>query len=212
MNEELRTAGLTSEKKGAGCSCGCLTLVIIGVVFLVLLGLASYWAYGRIEPYLSDTPSVQQVNVPADVARETESKLDAFFSAAAAGDAASLSLNGDEINGLITRKEELEELRDHLFVRLEQDAAKVNFSLPLMHKKFLNGVLTLKGAGEGLGPHVRIVGLEVKGAEIPSRYLEEGAEVDLAAPFKDERRKAVERIDTVKIENGLLILKTQAER
>jgi hypothetical protein len=176
-------------KRGQGCLAkGCLILIAFGVlVFVVGVG-GSFWAVRHI--YLSDKPApIPEVSAPSETSAampgETSAmvreRLDTLKKAARAHEQAGVELTAADINALIAANRKS---RGTAFVRIDDNVAQVQFSIPLkrfdvpfqnafgLGDRYLNATVTMVAPPGTNANSVQLSGVTVNGHRFPSDLLD----------------------------------------
>jgi hypothetical protein len=125
------------RKRGLGCfGIGCLILALVGLLVVIILGSAYYAIHKEIIAVTSDTPpAVPPFTGSDDLYERTKQKVSDFDHDLENHQAATIRLNSDEINVLISRDPNATKNQIHAFVTLANNDGRVQASGP-------TGVLT----------------------------------------------------------------------
>lgn len=171
---------------------------------------------------MTDTqPSdIEMTAVSEEELRGYEAKINAFREKVLAGkESARLELTAHEINALINNSEGLKSLKGRVQVRIGNDSIGGKISIPLdefspaMKGRYLNGDGSFILSCQNGIPLIQIQTLSVKGKPVPEQFLAALKEENLAANLvnKPETARILQRIKSVRIEGGKLILETTPE-
>jgi len=205
---------------------GCVSMVVllfIGVVLGVVVALNLPQVLTRIAlPYTDTAPvPLERVEVSSAELQALQQRV-ATFQEALQGQktAQELVLTAHEINALISNDPNLKELRDRLLVSIEGDAIRGKVSWPLpdwgpfrLKGRYLNGDVAFRVSLQDGRLGVFIDDIQVKGQPLPKPLLSQFKAKNLAEGMQNDPATAAEiqKFDTIKIENGKLILRNQAK-
>ena len=122
------------RRSGGGCFLkGCLALVVLVMLLGVFFGGSAWYLWHATEPFRTSA----RVPIPtfqADAAAEaaTGQKLAAFNQTLAAGQRATLSLTGDDLNVLLAHDPTLSKFRDRVYLSVVHNQLVVETSFPLV--------------------------------------------------------------------------------
>ena len=126
----------TPPRSSGGGSCflkGCLVLVVLVMLLGVVIGGTGWYLWNSAKPFI--TSELQPLRAfqggPAAEAA-TGQKLAAFNEQLAAGQRATLSLTGDDLNVLLARDPQLSKYRDRVYLSLVNNQLVVETSFPLV--------------------------------------------------------------------------------
>lgn len=217
----------TPTPKRRGCFFyGCVSLVVlmfIGVVLIVVVALNAPKVLTRIALPYTDTAPVQleRVEVSAAELKALQQRV-AVFQEALQGQktAQELVLTDHDINALIGNDPNLKEFRDKLLVTIEGETIRGKVSWPLpdvgpfkLKGRYLNGDVAFKVSLQDRHLGVFIEDLKVKGQPVPGLVLSRFKTENLAEGMQRDPATAaeIEKFDTIKIENGKLILRNRPQ-
>ena len=129
--------------------------------------------------------------------------------------AQALELTGDDINAWIATSPGGQSLTGRVYVTIEGDQLKGQVSLPMsqlglpmFQGRYLNGAVTFKLSFRNGVLHLTAQEITVKGKPLPSIYMQQIRQTDLAQnTTNDPKTQAeLERYEEIKIENGKLII------
>jgi hypothetical protein len=124
-------------------------------------------------------------------------------------------LTSDDINAWIATSPGGQSLTGKVYVTIEGDQLKGQVSLPMgqiglpmFRGRYLNGAVTFSLSFRNGVLHVTAQDITVKGKPLPSVYMQQIRQTDLAqsATNDPETRSALERYEEIKIEDGKLII------
>ena len=210
-------------KKPRGCwFYGCLTAGILGVAFLVIIGLAGlnvYRSYTKmVNEYTSTAPmELPKVELPKEDAEALDARVEAFKKSLDTGkDAEPLVLTADEINALIAKNPEFQ---NRVHVEIPGDKIEGQISLPLtqlglpgLNGRYLNGKARFNVMLSNRALFVTLDALEVNGKPVPDQALASFRAQNLAAGYADDpdNAKTVEKLESIEVKDGKLIVKPRA--
>ncbi len=202
MNE-TPAAPAPPPNAGSGCcGMGCATLLALIAFFAVAFAGGAIWA---VHHYKHKYTSPEPITMPQDVVTEEEAPVatttppptspgapatpaatatprkpvaaewKAFEKAADRNEKAEISLSAAEINSLLQNNKKT---RDKAYVRIENDVARVRFSIPLrtvpmMRDRYLNGEATVKAAPDGDPNKAEISSITLSGQEMPDSVMDQ---------------------------------------
>ena len=210
-----------SKKRGLGCAgCGCGLLLFIAA--LIALGFYEVYhsAVALTDPKATPVP---QVDSGPDVYATSRQKITAFQQAMEKNQPATLRLDSDEINTAIARDPSMAAIRGKVFVKLKDDEATIQTSVPLgtlenvaMTDRYVHCDATFSVAfnPQDKSISVDLRDLSVKGASIPgSAYANFNQTINsvVAAQIQQNgpARDFLARTQKIAIENGELIIETK---
>jgi hypothetical protein len=171
-------------RKRAGCfGCGCLTLVIGGILLLGAIGVGGYFFVNR--GYLADEPAAIPVEeLPPEQLAEARQRIEDFkagtptqpvapsSTTSAPAPAGQRQISGAEINGLIAANKRA---RGHAYVTLQGNTATIQVSIPVeklgLDGRYLNGSFVIKTNGPTRLQDIEISKVEANGLPLPSNVL-----------------------------------------
>jgi hypothetical protein len=120
------------RKRGLGClGCGCLVLVVLGILFVGLVAGACYLGYTKVLAYTETTPaSIPSPQEGDDVFASARQKISDFDHDVKNHQPAKMTLTADEINAMIARNPDLAKNKVRAFVTMTGDQGRVQASLP----------------------------------------------------------------------------------
>lgn len=215
----------TAQNKKRGCFFyGCLVSIVAFLLVSAGLVVAGIFAYryfsgllAELEPYFESKPRHIMVDtlVPEEYGIINRKKLQ-FLDAVKDNQAAELRLTTRELNSIILRSEQFAILQGHVYIRLKEESALLELSIPLTwlgyHSKYLNGSIVLSVLKErDADLDIRVLQAEVKNSPLPDKILKELQRSNLAdgIPADENIQKLLERIDIIKIDEGVLIFNSK---
>jgi hypothetical protein len=202
MNE-APAAQVPPPNAGSGCcGMGCFTLLALIAFFAIAFAGGAMWA---VHHYKHKYTASEPITMPHDVTAEEESPVaaptspdtistapapvavtnrspkqlealwKAFEKAADRNEKAEISLSAAEINSLLQNSRNT---RDKGYVRLENNVARVRFSIPLkkipmMKNRFLNGEATVKAASDGDPNRAEISSITLSDQLMPDSVIDQ---------------------------------------
>ena len=207
---------------------GCLTSIILGLVFFIAVPLALYYGFNvaagkLIENYTDKDP----IQLPEVVLGEAElsmlkQRVERFRKAIQTNEASPpLELTAEEINALIFHDTQLEKLKGRAYLKIEGNALQGQVSIPLDElnlnsddRRYINGSGRFKiSVREGM-LSVIIQSIEIKGKTLPAAVQNVITGVNLFenAEMDQETTKLLDRLKTFEIQNGKLLLELNRNR
>lgn len=218
---------LDTPQKKRGCwFYGCITLAVIALVGAILAFFAVRYGIkevGRLKEQYTDTKpeTIEKVTLPPDQMTNLLVRVSGFKDALDKQNApVELVLTADEINALIATDPDFKTLAGNLYIMLEGDQVKGKVSYPLpdfgplkLKGRYLNGLANLKVSLENGQLLVKLQDVEVKGKPLPETFMQELRKENLAkdATNDPETSKAIEKFDSIRVEDGKLILKNRVK-
>jgi hypothetical protein len=207
---------------------GCITLAVVvllaGIGTWVAVRYAMKTAGGLIDQYTSTNAiPIESVSISQSDLKSLQDRLTSF-SEALEGRPGSreLVLNAHEINALIQNAPEYAELKNKLFIMIEDDEIKGKLSMPLdnlgplkLKGRYLNGIATLQVDLENGALDVKLKDVRVGDNQLPAPILSELKKANFSQEFqKDpEARRTIEKLESIKVKNGTVVIRAkQAEK
>jgi hypothetical protein len=183
-------------KRGMGCFArGCLILIALGIL-LVVVGVGGTWGLRNI--YLSDKPAPipeasppskpsaaapgeTSVATPSETSAPVRERLDTFKKAARAHEQTGVELTAADINALIAANRKS---RGTAFVRIDDNVAQVQFSIPLerfdlpfrnafgLGDRYLNATVTITAPPGTNASSVQLNEVTLNGHSFPTDLLD----------------------------------------
>jgi hypothetical protein len=214
-----------SEGKSGTKNClmyGCLTMVIMGIVVILITVFGARYGFRKlVSNYTSATPAQMPVvqYTPAELTTLTN-RLEAFkLEANAQTNTVTLMLNAQDINTLMDALPELQPYKNHLRVEIHDNTIKSQISLPLdkleidaVKGRFLNGTADVKVKVIDGRLDVRLEGMAVNGLKATGSFMAQLQNENIAKDIKfdPQTTKALQRVESLTVENGQMILKLKA--
>mgnify|MGYP004030732521 CR=1 FL=1 len=207
---------------------GCLTSIILGLVFFIAVPLALYYGFNvaagkLIENYTDKDP----IQLPEVVLGEAElsmlkQRVERFKKAIQTNEASPpLELTAEEINALIFHDTQLEKLKGRAYLKIEGNALQGQVSIPLDElnlnsddRRYINGSGRFKISVREGKLSVIIQSIEIKGKTLPAAVQNVITGVNLFenAEMDQETTKLLDRLKTFEIQNGKLLLELNRNR
>ena len=207
---------------------GCLTSIILGLVFFIAVPLALYYGFNvaagkLIENYTDKDP----IQLPEVVLGEAElsmlkQRVERFRKAIQTNEASPpLELTAEEINALIFHDTQLEKLKGRAYLKIEGNALQGQVSIPLDElnlnsddRRYINGSGRFKISVREGKLSVIIQSIEIKGKTLPAAVQNVITGVNLFenAEMDQETTKLLDRLKTFEIQNGKLLLELNRNR
>jgi hypothetical protein len=193
----------------------------VAFIFLVLLSIVIFLV-GRSslqslsENWTSPTPvTLPTVDVEPATLDELVARVDTFAANVDAGTpTAPIALTQDEINALIQHHPDWQDLRDKVYVSIEDDLVKgeVNFplpALPFLSGRYLHGTATFDILLEDGRLEIYVQSATVNDQPFPDEFMTTFRNQNLAQDFMRDNREArelVDKLESIRIEDGTLIV------
>ena len=218
-----------TEKNKKGCLFyGCLTSIVLGLVFFVAAPLVLYYAFNAaagklVENYTDEDP----IQLPEVVIGEAElsilkQRVERFRKAIQTKEASPpLELTTEEINALIFHDAQLEKLKGRAYLKIEGNALQGQVSIPLDELnlgsdtgRYVNGTGSFKISVREGKLSVIIQSIEIKGKTLPAAVQNVIVGVNLFenAEMDPETTKLLDHLKTFEIRNGKLFLELNKNR
>lgn len=223
----------SSEPKSSGRGCvfyGCVGVLIAGTLGAIALAVLSVFAirFGSqlVEEYTATVAEpVPIVELASEEVEAIERRVETYQETAEEGEATTLSLTAEEINGLIARNPNL---RGRVAVAIEGDELRGKISFPLenlglpgvlfggLRGRYLNGEARFQPIliGDGI-MRIQVDELIVKGQPVPKEFLDQLNQGDSTIRFDqagDGKGDFLRRLDRIDVENGAVILTSRGKR
>ena len=212
----------SNPPKPRGCFFyGCLSVVIIGLIVIVLGALSYYLAKRTANAWINDftdtAPApIEQVEYSGKEMEALQSRLADFKNALDHGtNALEVIFSAADLNALIAGQKEL---RNKLFVRIEDSTVKGEISMPLqdigplkLDGRHLNATVTFQVALANGALDIRLKDAQVKSRPLPSLLLNELKKDNLAKNFNSDPKTAanIEKFESVRVTNGTVVLRNR---
>jgi len=198
---------------------GCLSAVVLGVVMiLIAIFGARYGLKKLVDNYTSAVPTKMPAvqYTPSDLTSLTN-RLEAFrLEADAMTNAVTLSLNAQDINTLVDALPELQRYKGRLHFDIQTNTIKSQISLPLdelkmdaLKGRYLNGKADVKVQVINGKLDVRLEDMEVSGVKASGAFMTQLQNENIAKDMNSdpEIKKILQRVESLTVENGQVILK-----
>jgi hypothetical protein len=202
--------------------------VIAALVLFVLAVVGIYFSYRfvknkfntMVQTYTqTNAAPIRRVELPPERLEEIQARVQRFQKALdQPEEQAELSLSAEEINALIAGDPGLKEMRDHLFVRIEDGRMAGDVSVPLedmgplkLKGRYLHGQATFRVSLTNQNLWVSMEQVEVNGKTLPSVLQKELAKQNLAQDARQnpDAQEILEKLDSIQVEDDRLILRTR---
>lgn len=220
------TGGMANspERKRRGCFFyGCLTVVIVLLVVVAATYFGVRYATSNlIETYTEASPvELPEVTISDSEWETLNSRVTEFREGLETNtEPVELSLSSDEINALIQRSEDFEDLKDKIYVDLQGDQIEAQVSVPLdklsevpmlggAKGRYLNGTARLSAELRNNLLEVHLVDLTVGEKKLPEEAKNAIQRENLAKEMyrNPEGLKLIQKLDSLVVTNNLLILR-----
>jgi hypothetical protein len=221
--EELPTS---KEPRQRGCFFyGCLTASILGLVFVVGMGILVYkiYRYGidTAKQYTDTRPTpLPTVEMPAEQVKDLHARVDAFRAALDEGKPTEpLALTADELNALIADNPDF---KGKVHADIKGDEVSGQVSIPLqgfprpfreLNGRYINGKADLKVSLESGVLVVMLDKLEVKGQPVPESVMTQLRQQNLAQDaYKNPKNaEAIRKFESIQVKDGKIIIKARSK-
>jgi|GEM_PF-482095 len=223
MSPEPFNTAPEPPKPGRGCLFyGCITAAVVGVLFLVAVGVSGYFGYQAylkiVNQYTSPTPvTLPKVEMSKEDRTALLARIDAFKDALEKDqETEPLVLSGDELNVWLAEKGG--EDAERVFFVLEGDKLNGQVSLPLdelpfpgVKGRYLNGKGTFLASLRNGELDVRVDSIEVNGKPLPAPLQASLTNTNLAkdATKDPENARQLNKLESLEIKDGKLIIKAK---
>lgn len=153
--------------------------------------------------------------VPRSQARRLARKYAEIKQGLQSGKGVTVALSDREINQMIARAPELEALRKRVHVTITGDRLSATVSMPLpdiagLRGRYLNGDVEFDIQCRNGIIEIHPKKVTVRGRELPARFMKRLRRENLARDLykKPQNAKRVKYIESVRVENGKLVLTT----
>ena len=206
------------EPKKRGCLFyGCLGAIVLLLLMLVLIGSCGYMGYRSymniVQSYTDTAPQpLPMNNSTPEQQQAVDARVQAFDQKVTAGEPTQpLVLTADDLNAIVASKPEL---RDRVFLTIDDDKIKGEVSIPLdkmnlpaflgLKGRYLNGKGAFKIALANGQLYVTLDSLEVRGEQVPESAMAQLRVKNLAEEYnKDPKnREALSKYDSLTVDDG----------
>ncbi len=212
-------------RQGMGCFAkGCLTVVVVVMLLIMLSGIAGWYFFRNFPSFISQKPvAIHTYQATDEQYQEVVGRYKAFVQALNAGQAATFSLSGDDLNTLIARDPEFKNVRGKMYFDVKDGEIVAETSFPIDDKNrpgqtqgYFNGrvFFTASYSGGEATMHVRKVE-SLDGKPMSDGLLWMFNKMDVGKVFtevmRDERRKgtawaeAIKRVQKVVVEKDHIV-------
>jgi hypothetical protein len=203
---------------------GCITAAVLALAMIIGVFVAYRYADRKLDQFVVDYTSDAPVTLPKSNLSEAEirairSRVDQFTDALDQGRGAQLVLTPDEINALIEHDPEFKQLREKVYVFIEEDRIKSLVSYPLdglplkrVSGRYLNGTVTWNlGLQKGVLT-LRVSAVEVNETPLPPEFLNLLRSENFADHFMADADSArtIQKLDRIEVKEGKLFLSSRA--
>ncbi len=209
--------GMMAEKpkKRRGCLFwGCLTVVALFVVVGGCIGINLYMLR---EHFTSPAPKpIPKYEVKPGEYEKIETQLSQFDQASQKDQPAQLEFTADDLNALLAKHPDLKDLSGKAFVRMEDDRALLDVSIPLdnlpipfVKGRYFNGSVALTAYLENGELKITPESATVNEEPLPENVLKNIGEMItqiLKEEMGDDFRKGLRELKAVEIRGGKLVI------
>jgi hypothetical protein len=213
-------------RQGAGCfATGCLTLLIIGFIFLAgLVGGTWYLFVKTVDNLTSPAPADIQIEAPSESQFQTaESSLARLRKAIANNEATTVEFTAADLNALLARDSDFKDLRGRTRIEIADSTMTIALSAPLnsiplprVKKRWFNGTVRFSFTYESGEFSFDIKSAEAGGHTIPSVFLSSSAISSFNDSFNrsfwndhDRGSEFWNHIKTLSLDGDKLVVTTQ---
>jgi len=209
-------------RKRRGCFFyGCMTFLVLSLLLCLLAILTIGWIKNRINDFTDAAPvPLPKVEMADSELRALEQRVTIFGNALQQGKPAEpLTLTEREVNALISRKPEMKQLADRVYVSLNANQVKGQVSIPLnglgwfTRGRYLNGEAAFKVSLKNGVLIVIADEIKVKGNALPEMFMKEVRKENLAKDaYRDPKAaETIGKLDSIQVQDGLAIIKARAK-
>ena len=204
---------------------GCISLVIVSVLGVLVAYLGFRYvmktADRLIAEYTDTKPAlIESVEVSPEQLNALQKRVAAFKAVLDAQKVSQeLALSAEDLNALISSDPSFKDLKNKLFVNIEDDRIKGKVSIPLenlgpfkLKGRYLNGMAAFKVSLESGTLVVLLDELEVKGKSLPPQLLAQFRKQNLAQDAQSNTNTAqvIQKFESIRVKDGTVILKNKA--
>ncbi len=215
---------VVQKRSGWGCfAIGCVVVVVLLLIGGAIVASLGYFAYSKVSKLTSNQPAAIPTFDGGDAMyQEASKKLDAFKQDAEAHRPSRLELTADEINTLIAHNPDYSGAQLHLFVRLHDDAANVQLSLPtsmlpvsIFPGRYLNAEADFTPSlDSSRNLNVNLHELKIAAEAVPPDQLaplqmQVNTAINLQVQRSSDAEEFLSHANSVEIRDGKLIISTQ---
>ncbi len=200
---------------------GCLSLTIVALLVIVV-GILGYFflkrtTEGLVNNYTEPGPArLERVEYSREQTDVLQRKAAEFQRALESGtNVIELTLTADDLNALISTQREL---KDKLFVRIDNEQVRGDISMPLtdlgpikLGGRYLNASVIFNIVLTNGVLDIRLRDVTVKDKPLPAMILSELKKNNLAMEFQKDPKTAsdIAKYDTIQITNGAVVLRNR---
>jgi hypothetical protein len=215
-----------SKPKRRGCLFyGCIVTLVIAVLLLIAGGTVAFFGYRAAKKiaiqYTDTTPMpLPKVQTPPAEVERLQRRFDDFSAGVKASQTVPpLVLTGAELNALINNSPGMAQVKDRVYVSIEGDQVKGQVSIPLdlfqlpgLKGRYLNGAGVFKVSLENGALNVYADSLEVKGAPLPGKFMNELRKINLAQEVAKDAKAvaAIQKLESIQVKDGVVTIKARA--
>lgn len=218
---------MASKKQSRGCVFyGCAAALVVSVLLIaaaVAIGYGIKSSFnGLVEKYTDESPrELPMVTISDEELSGLKTRVEAFREAVKeGGDAPRLELTARDLNALIQRDAEFNEVAGKVYVDIEDDRLKGEVSIPLDDlnlgqdkQLYLNGSVVFGLSIDEGGLAIGIDAMEINGMPLPDQLMGflQGKNVLEDAKLDDEAQQMIERIESLEITDGKILLELRSD-
>ena len=199
---------------------GCLSCIILSLVVVLLGYLVLRYLSNRVLEFTDTKPvSIESVQVSPAQLDALKKRIAAFMEILQEQKMSNeLRLSAEDLNALIATDPSVKELRNKLFVMIDDSRLRGKVSWPLddvkLQGRFLNGEATLKPSIQNGAIQVTIDSFEARGRAIPPQFLSL-LNHQLLARFKEQlsskNSTTIQKFESIQIKEGAVVLKSKGK-
>jgi hypothetical protein len=212
-------------RPGRGCLFyGCATVAGLALLAMIAVGASLYYlnraARQLVASYTAPAPvPIPVVELPKTEKEALTQRMEAFETAAEAGQPDSITLTAEQVNALIADDDDL---RGKVAIEIPNDTIKARVSLPLgdlglpefiaggLSGRYLNGTATLEPAIVGHTLRLNVRDIEAAGRKVDPAFIErlqeDGALEIKLGDAHNGKADAMRNIDRVEVRDGTITL------
>jgi hypothetical protein len=218
---------MSDEKARQGKGClfyGCITVVVLLVVGVLSAFFGARYALNRVVANYTSTNAAPLAEVTLSDAEliSLQQRVEEFKAAMDnPTNAATLTLNSDEINALIAHGPGSNQFGNKLRVTLDGDQMQGAMSWPLddlgwskLKGRYLNGTATLKPSVADGELILKLQSLTVNDRELPAAFMAGLRRENLAKEINRDPDQAefINRLEALEVQDGKLIIQVKGEQ
>jgi hypothetical protein len=229
----LHYEGVSAEQsppKKRGCFFyGCLSLIIVSVAGVLVGYLAIRHVINwLVADYTESKPAlIESIEVSSAQREDLQRRIAEFVDVLQSQKTAQeLRLTSDDLNVLIATEPKMKDLKDRVFLTIEDERIRGNVSIPLeklgsrnfdlgiwrkLKGRYLNGTAEFKASLETNHLLVTVENLQVKGRPLPTKFLAQVRQWNLAEDAQHDTNTArwIQKFESIRVTNSLVILKNK---